>query len=242
MLALSLIFTCGCRTSGKRVLRVGTSADTPPFTYYNNYGIPTGFDIKLMNALTKDMDYYKVEFVTMRFEELIEALEMGKVDCVISAMTVNEERKKFVSFSDVYYTSTQTVLARADGKVKKLESADEMKRLDVGVVEDSMADKFVTATVTKGKVVRRNSPYLAVNEVITGRCDLAVLETVSAGYYLENYSTYLVQVEGEVFDKKPFAIAVKKDNDELLQKFNDALAAYKASGELQTLVEENLIK
>lgn len=95
-----IISMCGCSKSGKNsgVLTVGTNPDLPPFCCYDQYGNPDGFDIALIKEAAVQMGYKSVEFKTMDFDRLIISLNSGQVDCVISAMAVNDARKNRLIF------------------------------------------------------------------------------------------------------------------------------------------------
>ena len=90
------------------MIRVGVSADYPPFEYYDNKFQLDGFDIALMKALGKELGC-KVEFNDFAFEGLGSALQLDQIDIAISAISVTPEREELVSFSDVYYIGQDAV-------------------------------------------------------------------------------------------------------------------------------------
>ena len=97
-------------TSGARevkgIIKVGTSADFPPFEYMENDKM-LGFDIDLMNYIAARIGY-GVEFVNMPFDKLIPAVVNGEVDCAISAITATDERESVVDFTRPYLTANVT--------------------------------------------------------------------------------------------------------------------------------------
>ena len=97
-------------TSGARevegIIKVGTSADFPPFEYMENDKL-VGFDIDLMNYIAARIGY-GVEFVNMSFDKLIPAVMNGEVDCAISAITATDERESVVDFTRPYLAANVT--------------------------------------------------------------------------------------------------------------------------------------
>lgn len=98
------------KTSTNKIVNVGIYVYDYPFGYLSNGNIG-GFDYDLMNEISK-ISGSNINFIPMRFEELIPALESKKIDAIIAGMTVTEERKQYLNFSDKYYTSSQAVLIR----------------------------------------------------------------------------------------------------------------------------------
>ena len=102
----------GCNLNSKadaKILRLGLSADYPPFEFKKD-GRVVGFDVELAEELAKDLGY-SLEIQDMDFSALIPSLTSGRVDFVMSGMAVNEERKKNIDFSDIYYTGKFAVIS-----------------------------------------------------------------------------------------------------------------------------------
>ena len=108
-----------------KVLRVGTEPAFAPFEFPKEGSKElTGFDIELIQAIGKQMGT-KVEIAGMGFDALIPALNAGNIDAAIAGMTITEERKKAVTFSDPYYTSGLIVMVKKDNTAVK--SVDDLK-------------------------------------------------------------------------------------------------------------------
>jgi ABC-type amino acid transport substrate-binding protein len=86
------------------VIKVGTSADYPPFEYIDNHGNKDGFDIALMGEIARRLGA-KLEWVDLPFDRLFSAVRDGKIDLAISAISFSEDRAEMVSFSEPYYFS-----------------------------------------------------------------------------------------------------------------------------------------
>ena len=97
-------------TSGSKVIKLGTNAAFPPFEYVEGKNI-VGFDITMGQKIAKNAGM-KLEVVDMAFDSLIPALQSGTIDFIAAGMSVNEERKKNVDFSETYFESEQVIIVR----------------------------------------------------------------------------------------------------------------------------------
>lgn len=96
--------------SGSNTVKLGTNAAFPPFEYVEGKEI-VGFDITMGQKIAKDYGT-KLEVVDMAFDSLIPALQSGTIDFIAAGMSVTEERKKNVDFSDPYFASEQVIIVR----------------------------------------------------------------------------------------------------------------------------------
>src|SRR5512140_1739580 len=139
LVALSLVLSaCGGTSAANHleaikkagVIKVGTSADYPPFESVDSSGNKIGFDIELMNEVAKRLGV-KVEWVDMPFDSLIAAVQEGKIDASISAFNYSEERDKMIDFSDAYYTSEDSFTV-ADGFAGKISKPEDVAKFKIG--------------------------------------------------------------------------------------------------------------
>jgi len=99
---------------GAKVLRVGTNADFAPFEFQDVSGKEyQGFDMDLIRAIAKEMGY-QADIQNINFDGLIPAMESGNLDVIISGMSINDERKQKVDFSEPYYKSGLTIVVKKD--------------------------------------------------------------------------------------------------------------------------------
>lgn len=121
-------------------MTVGTNAEFPPFEYLNDDGEPDGFDMAVMRAIADEMGY-EINIVNMEFKSLTASLKTGGLDAVAAAMTVTEERKQTVDFSDSYYTATQSIVVPVGSSIETME---ELNGKRVAVQEGTTGDLLVT--------------------------------------------------------------------------------------------------
>lgn len=219
------------------VLTVGTNAAFPPFEYVGDDGNPDGFDIALIKAIGEEMGV-KVEISDMEFDSLVASIG-NKVDVAIAGMTITDERKDAVDFSDPYYDAVQYVLVSKDSDIS---SYDDLKGKAIGsqlgttgdfICEDLVSEDASTTASTYDKGVD------AVNDLINGRLDAVILDKNPALVFAEQYDS-ISALDGTDFgfETEQYAIAIPKGDDALTSAINDALATLKENGTYDKLVAE----
>ena len=214
--------------SGAKVLKVGSSVDFAPFEFQDEGQKEyQGFDMDLIRAIGKEMGY-DVEIQNLGFDGLIPALQGKNIDAIISGMSINDERKQNVLFSDPYYQSGLTMVVRdnetaiksfQDLKGKKVAvqigttSADEVKKID-GV-----------------EIKELNTPADCFMELKAGGVDAGGNDRPVNDYYITKNNAQGVKALEEKLTAEDYGIAIGKDNKELQQKVNDALKKLKENGE-----------
>ena len=215
------------------VLLVGTDSSFAPFEFLAEDGKNfTGFDMDLIRAIGKELGY-KVVVQNMGFDATVPALRTGIVDAVIAGMTINEKRKKFVDFSDPYYTSGLIIMVPSSDTTTKSIKDLEGKKIGVqlGTTGDIYAGDIKDATVE-----RYNKGFEAVQALTQDKIDAVVIDGEPAKVFVkENEGLKMLD---EAFTEEDYAIAVAKGNDELLDKINTALGELKDSGELDKIVDK----
>lgn len=211
-------------------LVMGTNAAFEPFEYRNDQNEIVGFDVDVAKLIAgKDGKELKVE--DMNFDSLIGALEAERIDMAIAGMSVTEERKLSVDFSDPYYTSKQVIVVKKGSDIK---SKEDLKNKKVGVQGGTTGDEMVTKD-TSITVNRFKKGVDAAVDVKNGRSDAMVLdEEPSKRIVAENSD---LEILPEEFDREEYAIAVKKGNSELLKTINETIADMKKDGTYEKLLK-----
>ena len=233
--------TTGCASSpdgetaaanGDKVLVMATSADYPPYEFYETSGgggEPVGFDIDIAKAITEKLGY-TLEIEDMDFNGIIPALQSERVDFAMSGMTPTEERKQSVDFSEIYYDAKNTIVAAADSG---LESYADLEGKKVGVQLGSIQqgeaeDQAETIGMT---IEPRNKISELIQELKAGRLDAAIVEDTVAKGYVDN-DPDLAYTAVEVDAESGSAIAFPKGSP-LSAEFDQALAELRESGKLE---------
>ena len=221
-------------TSSNGTLVVGTNAAFPPFEYVGDDGNPDGFDIALIKAIG-DKIGMEVQIQDMEFDSLVSSIG-GKIDVAIAGMTVTEERKNTVDFSDPYYEAVQAVLVP---KGSSIATADDLKNLKIGV-QLGTTGEFIADEIEGATVSAYNKAVDAVNDLNNGRVDCVIVDKNPAEVFGAQFSDKVDVVSGTNFDFEPenYAIALPKGNTELADKINNALKELKADGTYDSLVKK----
>lgn len=215
-------------------LVVGTNAAFPPFEYVGDDGNPDGFDIALIKAIGEKMGM-EVQIQDMEFDSLVSSIG-GKIDVAIAGMTVTEERKKTVDFSDSYYEAIQSVIVP---KGSSIASAEDLKNLTIGV-QLGTTGEFIAEEIEGVNVSAYNKAVDAVNDLINGRVDCVIIDKNPAEVFGSQFTEQVDVLEGSQFDfeAENYAIALPKDNAELADKINNALKELKADGTYDSLIAQ----
>ncbi|WP_187107054.1 basic amino acid ABC transporter substrate-binding protein [Campylobacter hyointestinalis] len=220
------------------VLKVGTNAAYPPFEFIDEQNKIAGFDMDLIDALSKKVGFeYKI--VNMSFDGLIPALKAGKIDAVAAAMSATPERIKAVSFTKPYYTTENLFIKQAkNGDLTSKQNLEGKKiAVQLGTVQE------IAARTIKGvKVMANEDIFAAIMALKNGKVD-AVLVDSSIGYGYLNKNKDLAEFLKEPDGSEGFSIAFDKDkHTDLISKINQAVEELKNDGTYDKLLEKYNLK
>lgn len=227
-------------------LTVGLNATFPPFEYVgdgtdnfeavsSNENNVTGFDVAMMNEIGKRLGV-KVVIEDMDFDGIVPAIGT-KIDCGATGMTITDERKEAVNFSDSYYDATQAVLLPKDSEIK---TADDLAACKAIGVQAGTTGETVARDINDSAVVSVKSFNQAVLDLVNGKDDAVVIDQVPGEAFQKQYSDQLQLVDGTEFnfDVEQYGIAMPKDDEVMLNAINGALADMKADGTYDQLVDQ----
>lgn len=244
VLVLSVSMLAACDSGKSNVLKIGTNAEFPPFEYIGDDGNPDGFDIALMKAIGEQMGM-EIQIENMEFKSLIGAIESGNIQGIIAAMTVDDERKKSVNFSDGYYEANQMVLVRKDSNITKAEDLNGKKiAVQEGTTGDFVASgdpdwEFILGISLQDTEVSRMKKGLdAVIELKNGRVDAVIIDSNPAQVFAKENANDIKIVEDIKCETETYAIAVTKKDEDLLKKINAALKTLKENGKYDEILKQ----
>jgi polar amino acid transport system substrate-binding protein len=212
-----------------KVYVVGTDAAYAPFESQNEQGQIVGFDIEVVQAIAAKAGI-EVKFVNTPWEGIFNELQQGGRDLLVSAITITDERKQTMDFSDPYFDAAQLIAVKGDSKVAAF--AD-LKKLKVGVQTGTTGDEVVSTLLgkTSTNVKRFESTPLALKELEAGGVDAVVADNGVVSHYVANNAAGgFKTVSDPSFVPEQYGIAFKKGNAELQGKFNEGLKAIRADG------------
>lgn len=230
---------CGSAEPEKPSLKIGCNFGYPPFEYYSEDKEQLGIDIELGKALAEKMGM-KAEIVETAWEGILEGLNKNNYDCVMSAVTITENRTEKFDFSDPYITNYQCLMTRKDAEFKPT-SPEETTGLKIGVQDETTSDNFITDFAISSGFEFNRFAYATASDVFSdleaGRLDALVCDSMVAENYLKKYDIFEMTWIQEN-DPEEFGICVKKGNSELLADINSALAELKADGTLDEIMKK----
>ncbi len=209
-------------------LVMGTNAEFPPYEFYEGQEV-VGIDAEMAAAVAEKLGM-ELKIEDMAFDSIIPALSSGKVDIGVAGMTVTEDRLKNVSFTDTYATATQAIIVREDSEIT---GADDLDGKKIGVQQGTTGDLFVS-DITEPE--RFNKGMEAVMALSQSKLDAVVIDNEPAKVFVSEVEG--LKILDEAFAEEEYAIAVAKDNTELVEKINTALAELKEDGTLQTIIDK----
>ena len=211
-------------------LVMGTNAEFPPYEYYEGQEV-VGIDAEMAAAVAEKLGM-ELKIEDMAFDSLIPALSSGKVDIVAAGMTVTEDRLASVNFSDTYATGIQAIIVTEDSDIA---SADDLVGKTIGVQQGTTGDLY--ATDVEGATIERYAKGMeAVQSLSQGKIDAVIIDNGPANVFVSEVEG--LKILDEAFATEDYAVAVAKDNEELLEQVNTALAELKEDGTLQAIVDK----
>lgn len=223
-------------------VRIGVEGAYPPFSEVTPDGKLVGFDIDIANALCAEMKV-ECELITQDWDGIIPALQARKYDAIIASMSITEERKQKVDFTNKYY-NTPAKFVRKKGSGIEI-TKEGLKGKTVGVQRATIHDNFVTQvygdTVEVKRYGTQDEAYL---DMVAGRLDLLLADSVAMkGGFLDTEQGKDYEFVGPDFsDPKYFGdgagIALRKDDDDLREMFNKAIEAIRADGTYKAIQDK----
>ncbi|NLH97877.1 MAG: ABC transporter permease subunit [Chthonomonadales bacterium] len=228
-LVLAILVCASGRCLAAEPLVIGTDATYPPLEFMEGSEF-TGFDIDLGNAIAREMGRTP-QWVNCGFDGILAALESGKFDLVMSALTITDERKRSLAFSDPYYTAGQALACRKDRP--NLKGIEDLKGATVGIQINTTA-KEVLRERPDIRMREYNSIDLALLDLQNGNID-AVMTDLPVLRYMLRRSFDSLRLTGTLLTEERYGIAARKDRAALIAEVNAAMARLEARGIVRQL-------
>lgn len=229
-----LVFAVFVSSASAAKLVVATDTNFPPFEFKDpKTGQHVGFDVELWAAIAKEagLDY---ELQPMAFKGIVPGLQSSQLDVGIAGMSITEERKMVIDFSDGYYDSGLLLLVPTESSIEGL--AD--------LAGKTVATKTGTTSVD---FLKETSPQTALKlfpndnamfmELMTGGVDAVMFDKPVVESFLSKSGDGKVKVVGDLYSGQPYGIGFPKGSP-VVEKVNAALATLKANGEYAKIYEK----
>ena len=210
----------------------------PPFETRNDAGEPEGVSVDLMQAFGEYIGR-EIRIENTSWDGLIPSLQTGTADIVISSMTITEERKEQIDFSDPYANALLAILANADSEITSIEDLNQSGKT-VAVKSGSTGHMYAEKNLTEANLLVLPDESACVTEVAQGRADGFIYDqlTIYRNWQKNPDTTSAVFIPFQ--DVEQWGIAVQKGNQELLDQINAFLAEFKEEGGYDKLTEDHL--
>ena len=230
--------SASAQSADKPELTVAMELAYPPFETKDDAGNPAGLSVDFMQDFA-DQYGYDLVIENTAWDGLIPSLQTGKADCVISSMTITDERAEVVDFSDPYAMAQLAILANADSGITEAADLNQPGK-KVAVKTGSTGDVYATKNLTNAEIVRLADESACVTEVVQGKADGFLYDQLTI--YRNNQAN--PDTTDAVFipfqDAESWGIAVRKGDTELLEQLNEFIAQSKEDGEFDKLTEKYL--
>lgn len=218
-------------------LTMCTNVAFPPYEFYGEDSEPTGIDVEIAKAVAAKLGY-DLEIVDIEFSQCIPGVQSGKYDFSAAGMTVTEERKQMVQFTDTYTTAKQVIIVPEACEMTSLDDFVEANgTVNVGVQMATTGDLYTTWDYEdegKGTVDRYNTGAAAVQALLAGKLDCVVIDSEPA-------KNFVAQNEGlkildAAYAEEQYAMAFSKESP-VYADFNAALNELIADGTVQGIID-----
>jgi arginine/ornithine transport system substrate-binding protein len=241
--ALALALVCApAMAKDWQSIRIATEGAYPPFNYMDEEGNPQGFDVDIAKALCEEMQVH-CELVIQDWDGIIPGLLAKKYDAIIASMSITDERKKVVDFTNKYYMTPARFVTKKGEDVEI--SKEGLKGKTIGVQRGVVAANFLQDNFADVAEIKTYATQEEANmDLIAGRVDLVMADSVVLlGGLLENPDI----PEGKNYefvgpgftDPQWFGdgigIAVRKEDDKLKEMFNQAIKDIREDGTYQQI-------
>jgi arginine/ornithine transport system substrate-binding protein len=223
-------------------VRIGVEGAYPPFSYVTPGGELAGFDIDIAKALGEAMGA-EVTLVAQDWDGIIPALLAKKYDAIVASMSVTEERKQKVAFTDKYYQTPAKFICKK-GSIKEF-SKDTIKGKKVGVQRATIHDRYLTDNYGNDVEIKRygtqDEAYL---DLAAGRVDMLLADSValSDGFLKKPEGADYQFIGPDLSDPKWFGdgagIAIRKEDKDLVEKFNMAIKKIRSDGTYKAIQDK----
>ena len=229
MAALAAFCVCGCAQDDGNTIKMITEATFPPYEFLRGQEI-VGIDVEICRAVAEKLGKgFKCE--TVDFDSVIPAVISGRADLAAAGITVTEDRKQNVDFSEPYVTTGIVVVySLANPYV----GPEQLKNKRIGVQGGTTSEAYVLEQLGQ-EPERTRSPAEAVAALKAGRVDFVISDVDPAKNCIKGESD--LAISGFV-TSEDYAVAIRKGRPELLQVVNETIAEVKADGRLAKWIAE----
>ena len=213
-------------------LTMATNATFPPYEMTTDAGEFEGIDIEAAQAIADKLGL-ELQIDDMEFDAALLSVQQGKADITMAGVTVTDERKAVMAFSDSYATGIQSIIVPEGSDIA---SPDDLAGKKIGTQRGTTGYIYCTDDFGEDAVVAYDSGLTAVQALNNGQVDAVVIDNAPAKEYVA--ANPGLKVLETSYAEEDYAIGMNKDNTALVEAVNAALEELKADGTLQAIVDK----
>ncbi len=241
LLAVTLIIsaTFFSQFTNAQTLKIASEGTYPPFSYIDSNNELKGFDIDISYALCKKMNV-ECTITTQDLEGMIPGLLAKKYDAIIASLAPTQERLQKIDFTDPYYNTALAVIVTKDSEIKEI-SAEAFKSKNLGVQSNTTQAAYAEDHyASEGVNIKLYPTTIEVNrDLLSRRLDVVIIDKLQALNWLNNDGKECCQLLGTLEETNfPIAIALRQNNNELKDKFNEAIREIRLDGTYEKIMKK----
>ena len=213
-------------------LTMSTNAAFPPYEMTKDDGSFEGIDVEIADAIAKELGL-TLQVDDMDFSAALLAAQEGKSDIVMAGVTVTDERKQVMNFSDTYSTGVQVIIVPEDSDIA---TAEDLEGHMIGTQAGTTGYLYCSDDFGEDSVTAYDNGLTATQALLNGQIDCIVIDSAPAEEFVKaNEGLKILDTE---YVTEDYAIGMSKDNEALLEAVNAALAKLKDDGTVQSIVDK----
>jgi len=235
-LLITAALLAGCRDNQggvvKDSLTVGMELSYPPFEMTDEKGAPKGVSVDLAYELGKALGK-RIVIQNTSFDGLIPALKSGKIDLIISSMTITDERKQSIDFSDPYLSTGLCLLVRKSSPINSIDDLDKTG-ITVAVKKGTTGHSYASQKIRNARLLVLDKEAAAVLEVVQGKADAFIYDQMST---YQNWKKHRDTTRALLnpFQQEKWGIALRKGDERLKEQINLFLNFFRSQGGFERL-------
>lgn len=237
--AISVFAACSGNTDApesktpteKKKLVMATNATFPPYEFVQD-GKVVGIDAEIAEKIAEKIGM-ELEIKNVEFNTILAGVEAKTFDIGMAGITVKPDRLKQVNFTTSYAKGVQVIIVKEDSTIA---SPDDLKDKKIGVQISTTGDLYATDDYGADHVSQFKNGPEAVQALLAGSVDAVIIDNEPAKNYVKQNEG--LKILDTTYADEDYAIAVNKENTELLQKINDALKALTDDGTVKKIIDK----
>jgi glutamine transport system substrate-binding protein len=205
-----------------------------PFEFYED-GEYVGFDIDLINAVADEAGF-EIELETTNFDGIIPGLQTGSFDIAIAGISIREDRKESVDFSDPYYESGLSIGVHIDNE--DINDIDDLEGKTIATRLGSTSSDYIEENIDGAEANQYEQLDQAYMAVENGSVDAILYDAPNVAYYIQTQGQDSLKMVGDLYQAENYGIAISKGQEELVEAINDALATLRENGTYDEIYEK----